>query len=95
MKENSRTESKEDKEQPKKDKSAAEIADTEKQKAEAAQTEVKTPESQELHTQSVTEPDSTLVQNSETVSPDQECDECAGEEITGSKTTGAKVSELS
>ena len=67
---NSRTESKEDKEQPKKDKSAAETADTEKQKAEAAQTEVKTPESQELHTQSVTEPDSTLVQNSETVSPD-------------------------
>lgn len=70
--ENSRTESKEDKEHPKKDKSAAEIADTEMQKAEAAQTEVKTPESQELHTQSVTEPDSTLVQNSETVSPDQE-----------------------
>ena len=32
---------------------------------------MKTPESQELHTQSVTEPDSTLVQNSETVSPDQ------------------------
>ena len=57
--ENSRTESKEDKEHPKKDKSAAEIADTEMQKAEAAQTEVKTPESQELHTQSVTEPDST------------------------------------
>ena len=69
---NSRTESKEDKEYPKKDKSAAEIADIEKQKADAAQTEVKTPESQELHTQSVTEPDSTLVQNSETVSPDQE-----------------------
>ena len=59
--ENSRTESKEDKAHPKKDKSAAEIADTEMQKAEAAQTEVKTPESQELHTQSVTEPDSTLV----------------------------------
>ena len=33
---------------------------------------MKTQESQELHTQSVTEPDSTLVQNSETVSPDQE-----------------------
>ena len=41
-------------------------------KADAAQTEVKTPESQELHTQSVTEPDGTLVQNSETVSLDQE-----------------------
>ena len=70
--ENSRTESKEDKEYPKKDKLTAETADIEKQKAEAAQTEVKTPESQELHTQSVTEQDVQLTQHVETASPDQE-----------------------
>ena len=68
--ESGRTEIKEDKEVLKEDKLTAEISGIEQQKPESMQTNAGTPASQELHTQSVTEPDVQSVQNVETVSPD-------------------------